>query len=57
MDTQEACEVLEGLLHHNIKNRVLSMKEFLALNKVLLDLSCDNKYIVPEKYILKVANK
>lgn len=48
MNLQEACEILEDLVHKEIKGVFLTTKEFLALNVVLFELS--GKYRLPDKY-------
>lgn len=51
MKTQEACEVLEGLLERDKKNTILTEKEFLALNQLLYDAAVKLGYKVPDKLI------
>lgn len=48
MNLQEACEILEDLVHKEIKGGFLTTKEFLALNVVLFELS--GKYRLSDKY-------
>lgn len=52
MSLQEACETLEELLDRNEESNgcLLSMKEFFAINNILLELQVSGKYILPEKY-------
>lgn len=51
MDVQEACEVLEALIERDAKTKVLNIKEFLALNKLLLEAQVKLGYKIPEKYL------
>jgi hypothetical protein len=52
LDLQKACEILEELLEKDAtrNNNRLNMQEFLALQKVLLELQIKGSYKLPEKY-------
>ncbi|MGG2091346.1 hypothetical protein AB1283_01090 [Bacillus sp. S13(2024)] len=48
---QEAAEVLEQLVEKESKEKSsLTMKEFMALNSILLHLQAKGDYILPGKY-------
>jgi hypothetical protein len=50
MDTQKACEIVEELVQKETRNNSpLTLEEFLALNKVLLELQAIGKYQIPAK--------
>ncbi|MFD2046023.1 hypothetical protein ACFSTA_12465 [Ornithinibacillus salinisoli] len=51
LDVQEACETLEGLLEREskVENGHLTMKEFNALNKLLLEATVKLGYKVQEE--------
>lgn len=57
MSIQEACEVIEELVQKETKNdSLISLKEFMALNAVLLELTISGKYKVPDKYFEEERN-
>lgn len=54
MNVQKACEILEELVQNETNHDSnISTLEFLALNKVLLELNADGKYEIPKKYIVE----
>jgi hypothetical protein len=58
MSLQKSCEVLEELVQRETRNNsFLSMKEFLALNRVLLELTVNGEYDIPDKYLIKPNTK
>jgi hypothetical protein len=51
MDLQKACEYLEELSEKAAKDvKLLTTKEFLAVQKVLFELQANGSYVLPEKY-------
>ena len=55
MTLQEACETMEEFTDKEavrVRGK-LSIKEFLALQKMLLELQTSGKYKLPEKYKVK----
>jgi hypothetical protein len=58
MSLQKSCEVLEELIQRETgSNSFLSMKEFMALNHVLLELTANGKYDIPDKYLKQPKTK